>query len=370
MRRMIYPWPLLIGLLTLCACSGNSSGAPAPGTTVASPYGIEVIVRTGDNFATPDDVQAFVDLAAQNGVAVVNLLVKQDEDGSIQSGQVFYASALAPSAPGYAHFDVLQTMLSAAHARHIKVRAWMPQFHDQVAARKNSTWQMMALNQGVVAPYTGSHAKEYFVNPLLPAVQAYELSLIQEVTRNYAVDGIMLDWLRFDNFNMDLSADTRARYQSSHGLDPLTIDFSQDSAARQAWNEFRTDGIAAYAQQVRSTVPAALSLGVYILPPEFVEVAQDAAKFNRSVDTLAPMCYFVDWGFSVDWLWSSCLSSTAQKAGAAQIAPAMDSALTDAQYQQIFSHMRAQFPQIRTLAWFHHGRWDAARLQRIAQLSQ
>jgi hypothetical protein len=55
-------------------------GAPSP-TLLGRPFGIEVIVRTAENFATPADVMQFVALAAQNQVTRINLLVKQDEDG-------------------------------------------------------------------------------------------------------------------------------------------------------------------------------------------------------------------------------------------------------------------------------------------------
>jgi hypothetical protein len=356
----------------LAACGGSSSGTPGSGaeiTMAPHPFGIEVIVRTAENFATAADVTQFVALAAQNSVTRINLLVKQDEDGSIASGQVFYRSAIAPSAPGYTNFDVLQAMLDASKAHNIRVRAWIPQFHDQVAAKLQPAWQMMAASQGRVAPYTGTRNQEYFVNPLHPEVQAYELSLVQEVTRRYPVDGVMLDWIRFDNYNMDLSDTTRQQYLARFQVDPLTLDFSKPSAALSQWNDYRTDGIAAYVQRVRNALPANMPLGVYVLPPEFVEVAQDAGKFNTSIDSLGPMCYFVDWGFSLNWVWSSCLSTTAQKSGQADIVPAMDSQLSDAQYQQIFSHLRSDFPQIKTLSWFHHGKWTPELFQRIARLS-
>ena len=219
-------------------------------------------------------------------------------------------------------------------------------------------------------PYTGSRQKEYFVNPLHPDVQAYELSLIKEVTSKYKVQGVMLDWIRFDNYNMDLSDWTRQQFQKLHQTDPLTLDFSTPGAALSQWNEYRTLGVAKYVRQVRADVPASMRLGVYILPPEFLEVAQDASKFNSVVQSLGPMCYFNDWQFPIEWFWSSCLSSTVANAGKAEIVPAMDSKLTDAQYAQIFTRMRADYPQIKTISWFYHGKWTPELMARIAQLSQ
>jgi hypothetical protein len=356
-------------LLACSSCSGGTSSQAPPAPT-GPPFAIEVIVRTPANFTTPADVSAFVAMAAANGVREISVLAKQDEDSAaIPSGAVYYPSAIAPVAPGYAGFDVLGAMVAQAHARGIKVRAWVPQFHDQAAAKAHPAWQMMALVAGQVVPYTGSSSIEYFVNPLDPAVQAYELSILQEIAAHYAVDGFMLDWIRFDNFDMDLGAFTRQAYQAAGGPDPVGIDFTTANAARDAWNAWRTDGVAAYAHAVRQALPAATPIGVYILPPEFVEVGQDAAKFRRDADTLDPMCYFRDWGYPLDWWWSSCMASTAVKAGATRIAPAMDSDLTDAQYLLIAQHLRSTYPQVGALAWFYHGAWDATRMASIARVS-
>jgi hypothetical protein len=334
------------------------------------PFTTEVIVRTAENFRRPADVTAFVEMAAHNNVTVISLLVKQDEDAFIESGQVYYRSKIAPVAYGYTRFDVLQTMLDEAHAHGIQVRAWMPQFHDQVAAKKHPEWQMMAVTDGQVVSYTGSNQTEYFVNPLNPDVQAYELSLIKEVVEKYPVDGIMLDWIRFDNYNMDMSDSTRQTFQTLHGLDPILLNFDKPSPTLDQWNDFRTDAIGAYVERVRQIVPAQIHLGVYILPPEFVEVGQDAGKFNMNVDSLAPMCYFRDWGYPLEWFWESCLASAVQKSGKTELIPVMDSNLTDEEYRQIFEHIRRDFPQVNMISWFYHEQWAEEVLTRLSEIAK
>jgi hypothetical protein len=228
---------------------------------------------------------------------------------------------------------------------------------------------MQALSHGRIEPYTGAHQAEHFVNPLDARVQAYELSLVREIVGRYPVDGVMLDWIRFDNFNMDLGPATRRAYRRRTGVDPAHIDFSQDSPARRRWNEFRTEAVARQVDAVRASMPRGKDLGVYIVPPEFVEVGQDAARFQAATDLLSPMCYHLDWGFDLEWQWHNCLPSTVAKAGRAEIVPAMDSMLADADYEAIFQHLHSSFPMIRRLAWFHHGRWDEARMSRIEALS-
>lgn len=350
----------------LIAACGGSSAAPPPTVT---PYATEIVVRTPANFRVASDVTDFVARAAAAGVGTISLLVKQDEDGAVPSGQVYYASTVAPVAAGYEAFDVLRAMIDAAHARGLRVQAWVPQFHDQVAAVAHPDWQMRRLKDGVVQPYQGARQTEYFVNPLDPAVQAYELAIVREIVARYAVDGVMLDWIRFDNFAMDLGPLTREQYRVRTGVDPLTLDFDTDNPGRVQWNEFRTDGLAAYVRAVRQAVGPTMALGVYILPPEFVEVGQDAAKFNGAVQAIAPMCYHRDWGYPLEWLWRSCLDSSLRKAGPAELVPTLDSHLEDADYAQLFAQLRTGFPQVHTLAWFFHGTWTESMLARIARLS-
>ena len=117
-------------------------------------------------------------------------------------------------------------------------------------------------------------------------------------------------------------------------------------------------------------MPAPLELGVYILPPEFVEVGQDARRFNASVSLLAPMCYFADWGFAIDWLWARCLPSTVAKAGAAAVVPTLDAKLSDAEVQRILARVRSDFPAMRSVAWFQHEVWTETMLARLAALSR
>lgn len=364
LRRLAWATTLL-----LAACGGGSATS-APTPEAPEPLQIEVIVRSAENFRNPEQVRAFVAAAARQHVAVINVLAKQDEDASVPSGATYYPSRLAPAAPGWERFDVLATVLAEAAPRGIRVHAWLPQFHDQVAARAHPDWAMRTWRDGRAVPYTGSRQTEYFVNPLSAPAQAYQRALLEEVLAAYpALSGVMLDWIRFDNYDMDLGDETRRRYQALGHPDPVTIDWAQDSAERRAWNDFRTTALADYVHSLRARVGGGRHLGVYILPPEFVEVGQDSARFAADVDSLQPMCYFRDWGFPLDWWWSSCLRSTQDKAGATAIVPVMDSSLSDDEVAQILAHLRSQAPNSHRLAWFHHETWDEARLARIARWS-
>jgi uncharacterized lipoprotein YddW (UPF0748 family) len=349
------------------AAAQQAGGAQKP----AKIFKTEIVVRTVRNLRNQADVELLVGMAARHEVGVINLAAKQDEDDEIASGLVFYASEIAPRAPQHKTFDVLKAVIETAHGRGIKVRAWVPQFHDQVAARKNPEWQMQISESSRTKPYYGGTKKEFFVNPLSTGVQDYQRSIVAEIARNYNVDGIVLDWLRFDDYNMDMGDDTRKRFKEAFGYDPITINQSIDNPLRTQWNAWRTAQIARYVESVRHAVneiKPGLELGVYILPPEFVEVGQDSGQFSRHVDFLSPMVYFDDWGYPISWVNTNVLPQTWEKAKGVAVIPVMDTDWSDAAYGEIFTHMRKVFPGISTLSWFVYGVWTEETFQRINML--
>jgi uncharacterized lipoprotein YddW (UPF0748 family) len=356
------------GRRAFLACAGLASALPAAARTS---FNTEIIVRTVTNLHNQDDVLALVAMAAQHGVSTINLAAKQDEDDEVASGFVFYASRIAPRAPGYQTFDALGETIRSAHLRGMKVRAWMPQFHDQVAAAAHPAWQMHALQEGRVRPYTGRDRKEFFLNPLNAAARDYQRSLIEEIAREYDVDGIVIDWVRFDDYNMDLGDETRARFKASTGTDPIHIDFSKDNPQRTQWNAWRSKQIADHVKQLRAAlddIKPRLEFGAYILPPEFEEVAQDAAQFSGALAFLSPMAYYEDWGFPATWIVRKLLPQTFQKAGTTRIIPVFDEDLTKEASREVLSDISRTWPSISTLSWFAYGTWTSAALQRIDRL--
>ncbi|WP_054022922.1 family 10 glycosylhydrolase [Bacillus sp. FJAT-28004] len=345
----------------------HSSGVQAS----QAPFGTEIIVRTVNQFRNITDVTAFIQKAVQYNVDIISMNVKQDEDDEVPSGHVFYDSAIAPIAAGYENFDALQHVITQAHQNGIEVRAWIPQFHDQAAFLEDPSWQMHALVDGIVVPFTGSNGNEYFVNPIHPDVQAYQRSIIEEVVSNYDIDGVVLDWLRFDNYNMDVSSYTVNLYESIYGYSPLDIDFAADSTRRNEWNEWRTDQIGGYVQDVRDDIDqikAGMELGVYILPPEFTEVGQNVAKFKDAIDFVAPMAYFDDWEFDTEWVYGAngILSDTSSLAGpGVTIVPTLDNDWTANEYQEVYGGIRNHFPQVTHLSFFSYGAWDETVLSDI-----
>ena len=331
---------------------------------------VEIIIRTEENFHSPDDVTTLINRAVENGITIISVGAKQDEDTSIKSGAAFYNSAIAPIAAGYESFDVLADLIPKAHQAGIKVRAWLPQFHDQVAFDKNAAWQMMKLENGNIVPVSG---KEYFVNPLHPDVQAYELSIIEEVLTNYDIDEIVLDWIRFDNYNMDVGDFTRTAYNNQFGYDPITINFNTDNAKRIEWNDWREQGLANYFGKVRdliNTTKPNVKLGVYVLSPEWREVGQNPSLFKDYIDNISPMAYYDDWGYSPDWVYrpGGILSTTYQKVGDVPIMPAFDTDYPLDVFEDIFTALETDYPTVYAISFFEYGAWNESKFNNLKNI--
>ena len=266
-----------------------------------------VILRTPENFVKKSSAKKILDLLIENDINRIIILVKNDEDlPHMDSGEVFYESTIAPMSQDYKknNFDALEYVINYTRGKSIEIYAWIPQFHDKVIINENKKNQMVSINkQGKIKYY--NRKNEFFANPISLEVQNYQLSIIEEVIKNYDVQGIFIDWIRFDNYNMDLSESTRNIFKEKYGYDPIIINFSSDSELRREWNDFREDIIANYISKVNKLVKktdSRIELGGFILPPQMKEVAQNPSKFEDYLDQIAPMLYYEDWGYEKNWI--------------------------------------------------------------------
>ncbi|MDP9108458.1 MAG: family 10 glycosylhydrolase [Pseudomonadota bacterium] len=363
-----------LAIATLLTGAFSVSAAPRPASISTAPLQIELIVRTVNNFTERDEVNRFFERAHNAGVTAVYLNVKQDEDDERPSGQVYYASKIAPIAAGYEHFDALAAAVEEAHRHDIKLIAWMPQFHDQMAARAHPGWQMTAKKNGMATAYTGKRSVEYFVNPIDPEVQAYETSLVLEVVNHYAVDGVALDWLRFDDINMDVGPVTRALAKEELGIDPITLDFDHPSAGTRRWQVWRAAKIGAYTRQLRERMHAvrpAVRLTAFVLPPEFTEVGQNLAEFSNDLDEVLPMAYFKDWNFASSWVGGRLMQDVERKRTKHTIVkPTLDGTGTTEENVAILADLRKKYPGVASVAWFSAVYWQPQQIDRIVAIHQ
>ncbi|HSL22970.1 MAG TPA: family 10 glycosylhydrolase [Vicinamibacterales bacterium] len=126
-------------------------------------------------------------------------------------GDALYAKGVEPPLDDPAYdptFDALAYTITAAHAAGLEVHAWMnamPTWRDELPPRDA---RHLFNTHGPHAPrdenwFTASPGGEhrfpvgYFVDPGHPAAAAYVAELYVSLVRNYAVDGIHFDYIRY-----------------------------------------------------------------------------------------------------------------------------------------------------------------------------
>ena len=242
-------------------------------------------------------------------VADVNTVVVQ----VARRHDAYYDSDVLPATldprlqPG---LDILDELLPLAHARGIAVHAWIavaPSWHgvyedlgirpDQLGA--DVAWRTRS-RSGTTSTY---------LDPGLPAVQQHVADVVGELAADYPLDGIHLDYVRYESNQYGYHPDALARFRAEEDVtgtpDPANWRWSQ-------WRRAQTRQIIVRARQaVRAANPnvelsaATISwldgpttpdrLG-FLDTRSHLDVLQDWDGWvrERQLDTVMPMNYFRD----------------------------------------------------------------------------
>jgi uncharacterized lipoprotein YddW (UPF0748 family) len=249
-----------------------------------------------DRTAAVEKMRTTLDEYARAGINTVIMLVKNT------SGHVYYASKIGVQDPAWT-WDFLETFLDEAKKRQMAVHAWFCVFPESSLVgqvRQHPEWLVVGQKREMVS----------VANPALPAVRAYEMSLMLEVARKYAVDWIHLDYIRFPceptepYFSFD--AETLRLFKQDTGIDMTAIK-ARDSGniAWNAWLRWNADQVTTFVRDLRSALKAAkpvVKISAAVFPDAVnarVLIGQDWAAWARDglVDMLCPMLYTNDNGW-------------------------------------------------------------------------
>lgn len=145
-------------------------------------------------------VDASMDLCLSKGINAVFVQVRPDGDAMYPS-RYFpwskFASGQQGKSPGY---DPFSYVVQSAHARGLKVHAWINPF--RITGYLNRYSDLCSTNPAVVWGNDGDpsndrwcllHQGEYYYNPAVPQVRRLIIDGVREVVENYDVDGIHFD---------------------------------------------------------------------------------------------------------------------------------------------------------------------------------
>lgn len=293
---------------------------------------------TRATLASPEAIRQMVRSADAAGFNTLLVQVRGRGDGYFKGTIEPRASELL-SKPG---FDPLQTTLDLAHAAGMKVHAWvavnlvssaasLPASRDHVVYRAPE-WLMVPRELaaemkkidlrspayiGRLARWTranAEHVEGLYTSPMHPAAQAHTAAVVAELARNYAIDGVHLDYVRYPNDDFDYS--TAAIDQFKTAIYPaLTERERSEAAAREAldpiaypnqfrerWNDFRRERLTALVTRIRAAVkaerPGALVSAAVI--PDAQRALDERSQDWRAwldlslIDVLCPMAYTTD----------------------------------------------------------------------------
>ncbi len=290
----------MLFVLSGVASIGLSGASPGMGKTVRTAgEPLKMAVRgvwSNPNTYGPDKEKALplirqsLDEYVRAGIDTVIMMIKGTD------GRVYYKSAIGPADPAY-DWDFFGVFLKEARQRKITVHPWFCVFPESGIlgeVRKHPEWLIKSRQNEMVGA----------ANPALPEARAYELSLMMEVAKNYPVDWIHLDYIRFPceptepYFSYD--AKTRALFKEFSGWDPKEIK-AQDSGNMiwNAWLEWNRDQVTRFVAQLKDalkTTGRTVKISAAVFPDATnakVLVGQDwPAWADRGlVDMLSPMLY-------------------------------------------------------------------------------
>ncbi|MFA9447038.1 family 10 glycosylhydrolase [Egicoccus sp. AB-alg6-2] len=265
-----------------------------------------------DALKTRAGVRAVVDELAAADANVIIAQVARRHDA-------YYDSSVLPRTadPRLARdFDVLAELITAAHARGIEVHAWFgvaPTWHD-VYRGLPAPAGWMHTTHGLGAPVdrrwvtrTSDGSWTSYLDPGVPAVRQHVAAVVGELARNYAVDGIHLDYVRYESPAYGYNPLALAAFRRDTGA---TGTPANNDAAFTAWRRDQTRRIVLAAREAIRASGRDVTLSAAVITWGAGPRTHDAAGFRQTlpytrtlqdwdgwvrrgeVDAVVPMNYF------------------------------------------------------------------------------
>ncbi|HOI55419.1 MAG TPA: family 10 glycosylhydrolase [Phycisphaerae bacterium] len=211
-----------------------------------------------------EDVQQMASLAAECGFTAIIV-------NTGHRGEASYKSRYRPMAAGQT-VDVLGEAVAAGHSRGLEVYAWI----SYLAGSGTETFQkehpdhvqvLLPEEEAKAAAGTRTSPDRADVQGgswLCPdrGLTEYERGITDEIVRNYALDGIAIDFLGYRNYRAcycAFSTAQRAAFAQAH----------PELSAEQVLMQFSRQSLVHFSQQVRETVLAAkptMKVAIHVYP--------------------------------------------------------------------------------------------------------
>lgn len=252
------------------------------------------------SLTSPEAIHDMVALAKEGHLNA--LLVQVDGQG-----EALYHSQLLPWAEVVnADFDPLAVLLKEAHDAGLEVHAWINVFPvgsfekwpaaAQHVLNQHKDWITVDARGKSILNYTPAERKNlttYFLEPGLPEVQEFATAVVLEIVKNYPVDGIHLDYIRYPGRQFGYHPRNREAFAREYGLDPVDLfkrtaelqmkmGAERFAALQEAWDQWRRDQVTETVRRIR--------LGIMAIRPE-VKLSAAVISDQQAAENL----YFQAW---------------------------------------------------------------------------
>jgi uncharacterized lipoprotein YddW (UPF0748 family) len=264
-------------------------------------------------------------IEAKNQQEISKLMQKLRQAGinivyfeTLNAGFPIYPSAILKNNPMVHGWDPLKAAVEEGHKLGMEVHAWVWAFavgnrrHNPLIGQPESYPGPILVESGLMPEAlrnrdgglnVDNRQNEYWVDPSSEKARHFLLSVYQEIVRNYDVDGLQLDYIRYpfqtSATRMGFDVVGRDHFYRATGQ---SLDNLDDYTAR-LWTAWKTYQVSSFVQQVSTTLRQIkpnikISAAVFPMKREsrIVTIQQDWETWidNGWVDTLSPMSYTSD----------------------------------------------------------------------------
>jgi len=273
------------------------------------------------SITSPQKVRKLVNFAVANGYTDLFVQVRG-------RGDAYYNSDIVPRADlmPRGNFDPLTEIIPLAHANGIKVHAWvnmylswsarqLPRDPDHIVNRHPEWVEVNGRGKSDLefVAQNGRNGREgVYLSPLNDESNAHLLEVINELARNYALDGIHLDYIRFQDRDYGYNRSGRKKFLMQYNVDPITLGNGKGSYWYRLnpedkekywlyWNDFRRNELSAFIARINTsikTIRPGLLFSAAVKPDPDVarnRYFQDWPAWlkNNDMDFVIPMNYAV-----------------------------------------------------------------------------
>lgn len=246
---------------------------------------------TIDRFYSREDIAKHLDeLKAIN----VNIIFP-DVYGN---GAAIYPSKVVPQQKRFQTFfngqDILKIIIEEAHLREIEVHPLVRIFALHNGAEHFIDDKLTWLDRTSTGSFTLSNGY-YWLCPGYPDVREYNITFLKELATNYDIDGIHLDYIRFDA-DFGYNAFVRELFKSFYGIDPVDI---QSDRLKEIFTVFKAQFVNKFVERAFNEIKAINSkilVSAAVASPYSwgkKDLGQDWLNWvlNRHINFLTPMSY-------------------------------------------------------------------------------